>query len=66
MTERTNDVPVEDGWIQWTGGECPVQADASVELWFGCGDCLGGEPAGHWDWNETGSHGIIAYRVVAA
>jgi hypothetical protein len=60
--------PVElsksDGWIEWSGGDCPVFDYSLVETKWSSGaiveDC-----AGEFDWSfEDGSCNIIAYRVV--
>lgn len=63
--------PDEDGWIKWEGGECPVAADAIVEVKLSCEE--GGwnwesDPhpawAWWWGWNEGKNTDIIAYRIV--
>ncbi len=56
--------PADDGWIEWSGGDCPVFAYSLVETKWSSGaiveDC-----AGEFDWSfEDGSCNIIAYRVV--
>ena len=64
----------EDGWIEWKGGECPVDGDTLVEVrclldgepW----DREGADEAGWFDsldwWKRAGSEHckITAYRVV--
>ena len=58
----------EAEWIEWNGGEQPVADDTRVMLKFAGGDYIGDfvSDAGDWCWKERGSHGITAYRVVAA
>lgn len=55
-----------DGWIQWAGGECPVDSDAIVELkyrWHNQHQ-YSNDRAGDFDWAHTGSScDIIAYRL---
>lgn len=57
-----------DNWIEWNGGECPVPADALVEVklrdtkiqgpWRGHADA--------WVWGHTDEDDdIVAYRVVS-
>jgi hypothetical protein len=67
---RDNPKP-EDGWIEWSGGECPVPVDAEVEIKFASGEYDDALPAGRWDWRHISMSGgkpslgnIIAYRVV--
>lgn len=50
-------------WIKWSGGECPVSADAFVSI-----ECKDGQEfcrnAGIFDWTHTDNPGdIIAYRL---
>jgi hypothetical protein len=53
-----------DGWIQWHGGECPVDGDVDVEIRLSDGtEAI--EMAGLLRWDETGElYDIVAYRVV--
>lgn len=60
----------DDGWIEWSGGECPVAESCVVEVKFRSGKVK--KPAaaeeylwtnGYGDLAETGAD-IIAYRVV--
>lgn len=55
-----------DGWIQWAGGDCPVDSDAIVELkyrWHNQHQ-YSNDRAGDFDWAHTGSScDIIAYRL---
>lgn len=55
-----------DGWIQWAGGECPVDSDAIVEVKFRRHNQrqYNNDRAGDFDWACTGrSSDIIAYRL---
>jgi hypothetical protein len=55
---------LEDGWIEWKGGECPVDGDVVVEVKFRAGG-NGSEKALYYRWASWNSHAdIIAYRVV--
>lgn len=65
-----------DGWIEWGGGECPVEKGTLVDVKYRCGDVnlhiKAGEPdsAGSIDtafavrWSKLGAeYDIIAYRL---
>lgn len=55
-----------EGWIQWAGGDCPVDSDAIVEVKFRDPNrCkFNSLIAGDFDWSHDGSNGdIIAYRL---
>lgn len=54
-----------DGWIDWAGGECPVDRELPVDLKFRDGDSEEeGHQAGAYRWNNKGGSGdIIAYRL---
>lgn len=51
-------------FIEWKGGECPVDPDALVECVFGDGS-MDVHPAHVWDWNSKRSP-IIGYRLTPA
>lgn len=56
-----------NGWIDWHGGECPVDSDAIVEVKFQWHDQhqYNNDRAGDFVWSHHGSNGdIIAYRLV--
>lgn len=55
----------DDGWIEWGGGDCPVDIDKRVEVRFV--DGFSAEyRAGRLDWEVRGVGGAInAYRVVS-
>lgn len=58
--------PASDGWTKWEGGECPVAADAHVEVKFRDGDTDRREPR-DWNWSRfDGPKTIVAYRIVEA
>ena len=55
-------------WIDWRGGECPVDSDAIVEVRYWNQNQnqyrYNNDRAGDFEWSHTGSYGdIIAYRV---
>lgn len=56
-----------NGWIQWAGGECPVDSDAIVEVKYRKPNpCqYNNDRAGDFAWAHDGIDGdIIAYRVL--
>nr|DAZ68574.1 MAG TPA: hypothetical protein [Caudoviricetes sp.] len=55
-----------NGWIQWAGGECPVDSDAIVEVKYRKPNRykFNSDRAGDYDWSHDGVNGdIIAYRL---
>ena len=69
MTSNKDSVP-DGGWIEWTGGECPIplgslikvqlRADSREEAEFDAPSF-----AGEWRWEQLGGGSdIIAYRVI--
>lgn len=55
-----------DGWIEWAGGECPVDGDAIVEVKYRKPSPLNfnNDRAGDFSWSHHGFGGdIIAYRL---
>jgi len=63
---------MEDGWIEWNGGECPVKPETMVEARFDDGFCPTAprEAIGYvirsenWEWSKPGrGQRIIAYRI---
>ncbi|MGL4753050.1 MAG: hypothetical protein ACRCXB_11680 [Aeromonadaceae bacterium] len=55
--------PDADGWIEWNGGECPVDGDCevSIKVMGESGSAIG--KAKHWSWGHSGDGSdIIAYR----
>lgn len=56
-----------DGWIEWGGGECPVEEGVLVDVKHRDGEVYQNKPAigdNNVCWSHTGFHGdIIAYRL---
>lgn len=53
-----------DGWIEWGGGECPVNPSEMVDVIFGRGGRMSTNIADCWRWNHSGTDSdIIAYRL---
>ena len=61
--------PDGDGWIEWSGGECPVPPTTNVDVQLRNGDVtndnfVGDSRAEDWFWETDGGDGaIIRYRV---
>lgn len=56
----------EDGWIEWSGGECPVSEFEAVQVKYKIDDGSGmcGTDAGELHWlHEDAGWDIIAYRL---
>ena len=59
----------EDGWIPWSGGECPLDLLTQVDVRYRNGGELMGIGstclAGAYDWShDERDYDIIAYRIV--
>ena len=55
-----------DGWIEWSGGDCPVDSDAIVEVKYRSPNPyqFNNDRAGDFNWSHDGFLGdIIAYRL---
>lgn len=53
-----------DSWIDWGGGECPVDAREMVDVIFGHGGRMSANIADCWRWTHEGTDSdIIAYRL---
>lgn len=67
MNSRTLDAALaakNDGWIEWGGGECPVNPSEMVDVIFGRGGRVSTNIADCWRWNHSGTDSdIIAYRL---
>lgn len=53
----------DDGWIEWKGGECPVDGDSIVDVEFNAGHTVSGAAKGlswHHEWKYSN---IIKYRL---
>lgn len=56
-----------DGWIEWGGGECPVDGKCQVEVKYRSTDRRTHGTARYFRWsNASDPADIIAYRVVSA
>lgn len=51
----------EGEWIEWKGGERPVNHVTMVEVKIKSGETLPAEIASYWDW---GNKNLIAYRII--
>ncbi|MBO9194355.1 hypothetical protein J5277_09580 [Rhizobium sp. 16-449-1b] len=58
----------EDGWVDWAGGECPVEPDILVQIKAEFEPSSEASPAGIWSWDHDRPvrDCITAYRVVPA
>lgn len=55
----------EGAWIEWSGGECPVDPDMRVEYRLDNPPAADTDYAKNLDWRADDPHlAIIAYRVV--
>ena len=55
--------PDADGWIEWSGGECPVSGDPVVDVKFMDGETAFGH-SNEWIWSINDVNGdIVAYRL---
>lgn len=53
-----------DGWIPWTGGECPVDRETHVDVRYRCGGEQHDAPARIYRWGHRSTDtDIIAYRI---
>lgn len=60
------EMPEINGWIEWHGGECPVDSDAIVEVKFRNQNLyqFHSDRAGDFYWSHDGfGYDIIAYRL---
>lgn len=56
---------MEDGWIEWRGGECPLPNGASHEVRLRCGRVVKDDEPETWLWFHSGNHDdIVAYRII--
>lgn len=61
---------LDDDWIVWTGGECPVDPDTKVMVKIRgveSGGALDVKSANYWHWGWSGGESvgeIVAYKVV--
>ncbi len=54
-----------DGWIEWTGGNCPVAPGIETAVRFRDGGEVTDSCPEGWNWGEDGGGTIIEYRVVS-
>lgn len=53
-----------EGWIEWGGGNTPVNDDCIVDVKFRSGKVKNSMPARYWEWgNQCHRTDIIAYRL---
>lgn len=60
-------MPADGGWIEWKGGECPVELlDSDVTVRFRDGEVYERRRAAReWIWRHSGeSDDIVSYRVL--
>jgi len=50
-----------EGWVEWGGGERPVNPLTMVEVKIKSGENLPAEIASYWDWSNKN---LIAYRII--
>ena len=56
--------PADDDWIEWAGGDCPVDSGVTLDVRFRDGEVVYGAEC-RWSWQHNGVESdIIAYRVV--
>lgn len=67
LTAKASDAPQPpDGWVDWNGGECPVNRSLEVEILRRDGEVLSA-PAGWFVWgHHFGVFDIIRYRLPQA
>lgn len=55
-----------DGWIDWPGGECPIEVDTQVAVTFRDGFInTNPNPASNFQWSHVDEDGdVVAYRIV--
>jgi hypothetical protein len=54
------------GWIEWSGGNCPTEAGAIVQIRLHDGNISTRTTSGLWDWgrNLPKEDWIVAYRIL--
>lgn len=68
-TEEAKCVPLDDEWLLWTGGTCPVDGETIVEVVLRDGVRLTPRKASHLDWQNNsqycnGEADIVKYLIV--
>lgn len=52
-------------WIEWKGGEQPMEDSMNVKIRWRSGFEPGSGPAYVWSWShQNGPYDIIAYRII--
>ncbi len=54
----------DNEWIEWSGGECPVNMNQYVEVKFSGASCALGRAGSMFWMHDDGNSDIIAYRVI--
>ena len=56
---------IEEGWIKWNGGECPINDDwTAIDIMLRNGRVFDREQRGTWVWRHDGKEDdITAYRI---
>jgi len=70
MTARSHPIEEAGGWIEWSGGECPVDPRTVIEtqMRHETPQCYDPDrcEAGSYMWShDGGAWDIVAYRVVS-
>lgn len=73
LEQPLSELPASGGeWIEWIGGDCPVDPGVKVNVKFRRGHSADNLEAGYWRWDHSPStdrrsrpNDIIAYRVSA-
>ena len=64
MEECKPEFKVPDGWIEWKGGECPVDKGDRIDVKFESGlERVNVHAAWNWRHNNQWQYNIIAYRL---
>lgn len=69
MSDRMTHSDVPPEYTLWYGGKCPVDENASVDLYWADGDCEINNRAGDWRWDHRGGpddegvEDILGYRT---
>ncbi len=63
--EAESAAPDSDGWIEWSGGECPVAGDTLVEVVLRYGESVTDRASAFTWWHIGLAYDIVRYRVVS-
>jgi hypothetical protein len=65
MLDKEPSQPENDGWIDWPGGDCPVDGTVTVQVQYRLNNFGGTGNAGGFRWNHSDTASdIIAYKIV--